>query len=70
MQKAVLPETGFIRIGIFLELFPISKSSLYDGIKKGKYPAPVKLSKRTSAWRVEDVRELIQKVGEYEVVCC
>jgi predicted DNA-binding transcriptional regulator AlpA len=26
-------------------------------VKAGKFPAPVKLSQRVTAWRVEDIRE-------------
>jgi len=58
-----LPETGFIRLPVVLSIIPISKSSFYAGIKKGLYPAPVKLSERTSAWRVEDIRSLIEKIS-------
>lgn len=61
MSHITLPETGFIRLPTLLSVFPISKSALYDGIRKGKYPAPVKLSERTAAWRVEDIRALIEK---------
>lgn len=60
-MKKTLPETGFVRLPVVLSLIPISKSSLYAGIKKGIYPAPVKLSERTSAWRVEDIRSFIEK---------
>jgi predicted DNA-binding transcriptional regulator AlpA len=60
-MKAMLPETGFIRLPVVLSLIPISKSALYDGIRKGLYPPPVKLSARTSAWRVEDIRSFIEK---------
>ena len=56
-----LPKTGFIRLPTVLSLIPISKSSLYAGIKKGTYPAPVKLSERTSAWRVEDILAFIDQ---------
>lgn len=62
-MKNSLPETGFIRLPVVLSVIPISKSSLYAGIKKGIYPAPVKLSERTSAWRVEDIRALIEKLN-------
>jgi len=58
-----LPETGFLRLPQVLEFIPISKSSLYAGIAKGRYPKPVKLSERTSAWRVEDIRKLISELG-------
>lgn len=63
-MKNSLPETGFVRLPVVLEVIPISKSSLYAGIKKGIYPAPVKLSERTSAWRVEDIRSLIEQHQE------
>ncbi len=66
-----LPETGFVRLKQILgdpaadipPVFPISRSSWYLGIKKGIYPAPVKLSARISAWRVEDIRALIDPEG-------
>lgn len=68
MANINLPETGFVRLPVVLSVFPISKSALYDGIRKGLYPAPVKLSERTAAWRVEDIRALISKTGKSEVV--
>jgi len=61
MLLATLPETGFIRLPAVLAVFSISKSSWYEGIKKGLYPASFKLSERTAAWRVEDIRDLIKQ---------
>lgn len=58
-----LPETGFLRLPEVLALFPVSRSAFWAGIKEGRYPSPVKLSPRCSAWRVEDIRALIDKVG-------
>jgi len=58
-----LPETGFLRLPQVLEFIPVSKTAWYEGIAKGLYPAPVKLSERTSAWRVEDIRKLIAELG-------
>jgi predicted DNA-binding transcriptional regulator AlpA len=58
-----LPETGFVRLPQVLQVFPISKSVWWQGIRDGLYPAPVKLSSRCSAWRVEDIRALIAKKG-------
>jgi len=62
-NQQVLPSEGFVRLPTVLAVLPISRSSLYDGIKQGKYPAPVKLSTRTSAWKVEDIRLLIKTLG-------
>jgi len=57
--SAFLPETGFVRLPQVLKVYPVSKSLWWQGIAEGRYPAPVKLSARCSAWRVEDIRALI-----------
>lgn len=62
-NRTTLPETGFVRLPQVLQLIPISKSSWWAGVASGRYPAAVKLSERTTCWRVEDIRALIQSVG-------
>lgn len=67
-----LPETGFLRIWQIVgnkktnipALIPISRTSFLNGVKSGKYPKPVKLGERTTAWRVEDIRELIASFNQ------
>lgn len=59
----LIPETGFLRLSQVLAIFPISKSSWWEGCKTGRYPKPVKLSARTTAWRAEDIAELIKRLG-------
>lgn len=59
-----LPQTGLIRIRDVLAVFPVSRTAWYQGIKDGKYPAPVKLSERTAAWRASDIRALLAAYGE------
>lgn len=55
-----LPTTGFLRLSGVLTVIPVSKSTWYDGIKKGKYPEPSKkFGPKVAAWRVEDIRALI-----------
>jgi prophage regulatory protein len=44
-------------------LIPISRTTFLNGVKSGKYPKPVKLGERTTAWRVEDIRNLINSLG-------
>lgn len=60
-EKNLLPEVGFIRINEVLKIFPIGKSTFWQGVKDGKFPKPVKIGLRISAWKVEDIRNLIQK---------
>lgn len=58
-----LPEDGFVRLPVVLSVFPVSKAHFYEGIRKGIYPKPVKLSERVAAWKVQDIRELLQRAG-------
>lgn len=64
MDKAQLPETGFIRLKEVLRFIPVSRSTWYTGIKEGRWPQPVKLSARVSAYRAEDIRKLISELGQ------
>jgi prophage regulatory protein len=38
-------------------ILPFSSPTLWRMVKAGTFPAPVKLSQRVTAWRVEDIRE-------------
>lgn len=59
LKRPLLPEAGFIRLPQVLSLIPISRSAWWDGIRQGKYPQGVKLGTKTTVWRVEDIRALI-----------
>lgn len=62
-NQTTLPETGFVRLPTILKVFPVSKSTWWAGVKAGRYPQPVKLGLNITAWRVEDIRTLIQSHG-------
>lgn len=51
------PDSGFIRQPHVLEVVPVSPMTLWRFVQAGKFPAPVKLSERVTAWRVSDVRQ-------------
>lgn len=59
-----LPETGYLRLRQVLTVIPVSKSTWWAGVSSGRFPQPVKLGPRTTAWRVEDIRAWIDKGGE------
>lgn len=44
-------------------IIPMSRSSWYAGISEGRYPAPIKLSERSSAWRSTDIDALIDRLS-------
>jgi predicted DNA-binding transcriptional regulator AlpA len=58
-RPTVLPEAGFVRIRQILAIYPIGRSTWWAGVKSGRFPRPVKLGPRTTAWRVEDIRRLL-----------
>ncbi len=68
-----LPETGYLRLSHIIgnrkadppvpPIIPVSKSTWWDGVRTGRFPAPVKLGPRITAWRVEDIRDLLRRLG-------
>lgn len=66
MRSTKLPPTGFIRLNAILGPngpLPISRSSWFAGVKEGRFPKPVALGPRTSAYKVEDIRALLAQLG-------
>ena len=56
-----LSETGYVRQSQLIPaIVPFSSATLWRMVKTGGFPAPVKLSARVTAWRVEDVRSWMQ----------
>jgi len=70
MKTKTYPEIGFLRLRDVIGdknnpgIIPVSRSSWYKGIAEGRYPKPVKLGERASAWRVEDIRKLIDDLNQ------
>ncbi|WP_316901218.1 AlpA family phage regulatory protein [Pseudodesulfovibrio indicus] len=64
------PQVGFVRLPQILSVIPVSRSTWLRGVKSGKYPEPVKLGERTTAWRVEDILNLIDSLSRNEREIC
>lgn len=70
-----LPETGYLRLPQIIgnpkakppipPVIPVSKSTWWAGVKSGRYPPPIRtLGRRITAWRVEDIRALIERSAD------
>jgi len=69
MAITSLPQTGFVRLSQIVgnpkanppipPVIPIGRSTWWEGVKSGRFPAPLKLSRGVTVWRVEDIRALI-----------
>jgi len=49
---------GLSRLKETLEQMPVSKTTWQAGVKEGRFPPPVNISKRCPAWRNSDLDEL------------
>ncbi|MBB6246186.1 AlpA family phage regulatory protein [Rhodanobacter sp. A1T4] len=66
MQPNAIPITGFLRQAQLLGnpkaeppiagILPIGASTLWRWIADKKFPKPLKLSQRVTAWKCEDIR--------------
>ena len=52
-----------LRLPEVLKRFPLSRTSWYDGIDLGLYPAPLRLGKRTIAWIASDIERVIRNLN-------
>lgn len=56
-----LPASGYVRQAQLIPaIIPFSSATFWRKVKAGTFPAPVKLSERVTAWRVEDIRAWMQ----------
>jgi predicted DNA-binding transcriptional regulator AlpA len=77
-QNENKPERGFLRLPQVIgnpkakppiaARIPVSKSTWWSGIREGRYPKPVKLSARTSAWRESDIDALCDQLASQSEV--
>lgn len=62
-----LATAGFVRIRQIIKPagpIPVGKTTWWVGVKSGRFPQPVKIGPFTTAWRVEDIRNLIKRLGK------
>ncbi len=43
-------------------LFPVSKTYLWQAVKDGRFPAPIRFGNKLTMWRASDVHAFIQNV--------
>ena len=68
-QEQTLPQTGYLRLKQIIGdprngepgLIPVSSSTWWSWCASGKAPPSIKLGSRTTVWRVEDIRDFIEK---------
>jgi predicted DNA-binding transcriptional regulator AlpA len=57
-----LPERGYVRQKLLIpHLLSFSSATLWRKVASGEFPAPVKLSARITAWRIDEVKKWLQE---------
>ena len=48
-----------LRLPAVLTRYPVGKSTWWKGVAEGRFPKPVKLGPRVTAWRKSEIDQLI-----------
>lgn len=56
-----LPDSANVRLPIVMGLYGISAATVWRQVKAGIIPSPRKLTPRTTAWSVKDLRGVLNK---------
>jgi len=65
-KQSQIDASALLRLPQVLRLVPVSKSTWWNGVKKGRFPKPVKLGERTTCWRARDILALIEAADARE----
>lgn len=59
MSKVKKGEERILRLPDVLKLYPVGRSTWTNGVREGKFPASIKLSKRLVGWKESEILKLI-----------
>jgi prophage regulatory protein len=62
-----LPDNALVRLEILhsFRLVPFSSSTIWRKVRKGEFPAPIKISAGVTAWRVADLKRWLANPADY-----
>lgn len=73
-----IPEQGYLRLSqivgnrkanpVIPPIVPISKASWWRGVKSGRYPKPIKLTKRTTVWRANEILAFLKYGLDWKIM--
>ena len=77
VQRQSTPVTGYYRLKDIIgdkkagipSIIPFSKTTWWEGVKSGRFPPSIKLSKRCTAWKISDIR-ILQEAMEGNMKFC
>ena len=61
MQQNSFNHCRLLRLWDVLSIVPVSRSAWLNGVRDGRFPAPIALGPRTVAWRYSDVARVCEE---------
>ena len=58
----IVEQQSLYRLPQVLKIVPVGRSTWWDGISKGRFPAGIKLGKRLTVWRSSEIQALISSL--------
>ena len=64
--RIVLPEDddALVRQELVLRVYPVGPTTLWNEIRAGTFPRPVKIAKRVNAWTVGSIRKKLAAAAD------
>jgi len=64
-----LPDVALIQLRPLLnfKVVPYSATTIWRKCRYGEFPAPIKVSKGITAWRVGDIRKYLSDIGNQKI---
>jgi predicted DNA-binding transcriptional regulator AlpA len=59
-----ISENSLLRLPQVLALIPVSRSTWWAGCRTGRFPKPVKLGPRISAWRAGEIAAVLENFSK------
>lgn len=56
-----MAEQRFLRLNQVRELVPVSHTTIWEWVKAGKFPKPIKLGPKTTVWDASSVSEWMEE---------
>jgi predicted DNA-binding transcriptional regulator AlpA len=57
-------DDALVREDVVLSVWPVGPTTLWDQIKAGTFPKPVRIGKRMNAWRVGSIRKKLASAAD------
>ncbi len=54
-----MEELQFYRVSELTKILSVSRASIYNWLKKGTFPKPIKISDSVTVWRKSDIEDWV-----------